>query len=149
MNHLILKRQRQSRFRSYRAHDVRFSVIVKLLPPIREVIEAICEHAWSAIPYWREGGPGVAETTYTAGPGVAETTYTAGPGVAETIYSAFTATPDEVELRLIFRRVRPTPGSQLALDAVLDDHNARSPTHKGHAPRHSWPSTPSSTTTRF
>jgi hypothetical protein len=42
---LTLKRQRQSRVRSYRAHDVRFLVIVKLLSPTREAIEAICEHA--------------------------------------------------------------------------------------------------------
>ena len=137
VNGLILKRQRQSCVGAYRADDARFSVIVKLLPPIREAIEAICEHAWLAIPHWLEGGPGVAEPTYTAGPGVAETTHT-----------AFTATPDQVELRLLVRPVRPTPGSQLTLDAVLDDHNARSPRQKRPAPDHSWPSTSSSTSTR-
>ena len=86
--------------RACRAHDVRFSVTVKLLKPIREAIEAIPEADWVAIPYWLAGGADVAETTYTA----------------------FKGTKDEVELRLIVRRVRPTPGSQLALDVVFDYH---------------------------
>jgi hypothetical protein len=83
-----------------RAHDTRFSVTVKMLPPIRAAIEAIPEADWVPIPYWLAGGADVAETTYTA----------------------FKGTPDEVELRLIVRRVRPTPGSQLALDVVFHYH---------------------------
>jgi hypothetical protein len=78
--------------RACRAHDTRFSVTVKMLPPLRAAIEAIPEEAWVPILYWLDGGADVAETTYTA----------------------FKGTRDEVELRLIVRRVRPTPGSQLA-----------------------------------
>ena len=37
-------------------------------------------------------------------------------------FAAFKGTKDAVELRLIVRRVRPTPGSQLALDVVFDYH---------------------------
>lgn len=86
--------------RACRDHDVRFSVTVKLLKPIREAIEAIPDEAWVPIDYWLEGGADVAETSYTA----------------------FKGTRDETELRLIVRRVRPTPGSQLALDVVFDYH---------------------------
>lgn len=84
-----------------RDHDVAFSVTVKTgIKPIRAAIEAIPEDAWVPIPYWIDGGADVAETTYTA----------------------FKNTRDKVELRLIVRRVRPTPGSQLALDVVFDYH---------------------------
>jgi hypothetical protein len=86
--------------RACRDHDVRFSVTVRMRKPIREAIEAIPESDWVEIPYWLEGGADVAETTYTA----------------------FKGTKDAVELRLIVRRVRPTPGSQLALDVVFDYH---------------------------
>jgi hypothetical protein len=82
------------------AHDVAFSVTVNKNTAIRRAIAAIDESAWTAIPYWLEGGADVAETTYTA----------------------FADTKDAVTLRLIVRRVRPTPGSQLALDVVFDYH---------------------------
>jgi hypothetical protein len=81
-------------------HDVAFSVTVDKNSAIRRAIAAIDEDAWVPIPYWLEGGADVAETTYTA----------------------FKNTKDEIELRLIVRRVRPTPGSQLALDVVFDYH---------------------------
>ena len=83
-----------------RHHDARFSVTVKLSAAIRTAIAAIPHDAWTPIPYWLDGGADVAETTYTA----------------------FKGTKDQVELRLIVRRVRPTPGSQLALDVVFDYH---------------------------
>ena len=84
-----------------RDHDVRFSVTVKShFKAIRRAIAAIDEEAWTPIPYWLEGGADVAETTYTA----------------------FKGTRDAIELRLIVRRVRPTPGSQLAMDVVFDYH---------------------------
>ena len=83
-----------------RAHDARFSVTVKQLKPIKKAIAAIPEQDWVPIPYWLEGGADVAETTYTA----------------------FKNTRHEIELRLIVRRVRPTPGSQLAMDVVFDYH---------------------------
>ena len=85
-------------------HDVAFSVTVKTgITAIRRAIDAIDEDAWVPIPYWFEGGADVAETTY----------------------AAFKNTKDEVTLRLIVRRVRPTPGSQLALDVVFDYHAIR------------------------
>ena len=86
--------------RACRDHDARFSVTVKQLKPIKEAIAAIPDADWVPIDYWLEGGADVAETTYTA----------------------FKNTKDQVELRLIVRRVRPTPGSQLALDVVFDYH---------------------------
>jgi len=82
------------------SHGASFSVTVRLNPAIRRAIAAIPEDAWVPIPYWLDGGADVAETTYTA----------------------FRGTRDAVELRLIVRRVRPTPGSQLALDVVFDHH---------------------------
>jgi len=83
-----------------RDHDVAFSVTVKLNSAIRKAIATTPDGAWTEIPYWLEGGADVAETTYTA----------------------FAGTKDAVELRLIVRRVRPTPGSQLAMDVVFDYH---------------------------
>ncbi|MEX0705078.1 MAG: IS1380 family transposase, partial [Nitriliruptoraceae bacterium] len=83
-----------------RDHDVAFSVTVKLNRAIRRAIDQIDESAWMPIPYWLDDGADVAETTHTA----------------------FAGTRDAVDLRLIVRRVRPTPGSQLALDVVYDHH---------------------------
>jgi hypothetical protein len=83
-----------------RKHGAAFSVTVDKNTAIRRAIAQIDEAAWVPIPYWLEGGADVAETTYTA----------------------FKKTKDEIELRLIVRRVRPTPGSQLALDVVFDYH---------------------------
>lgn len=62
-------------------------------------------HRWhprrrvDADPYWQEGGADVAEVPYTCLSG-----------------------KHAVDVRLIVRRVRPTPGSQLALDVVFDYH---------------------------
>jgi hypothetical protein len=82
-------------------HDVAFSVTVKSkITAIRRAIDQIPDDAWVAIPYWLDGGADVAETSYTA----------------------FKDTKDAVTLRLVVRRVRPTPGSQLALDVVFDHH---------------------------
>jgi hypothetical protein len=83
-----------------RDHDVAFSVTADNNSAIRRAIGQIDESAWVPIPYWLDNGADVAETTYTA----------------------FKGTKDQVELRLIVRRVRPTPGSQLALDVVFDYH---------------------------
>ena len=80
--------------------DVRFSITIRQHRSIRRLIEAIPEAAWTPIPYWLEGGADVAETTYTP----------------------FTDQPDARPVRLIVRRVRPTPGSQLALFALYDFH---------------------------
>jgi len=42
--------------------------------------------------------------------------------VAETVYIPFAHEKDAVPVRLIVRRVKPTPGSQLALFALYDFH---------------------------
>lgn len=83
-------------------HEVEFSVTVNRDKAINRAIAAIDADAWEEIDYWLEGGADVAEVPYTA----------------------FTsARKDEhVKARLIVRRVRPTPGSQLALDVVYDYH---------------------------
>lgn len=81
-------------------HDVRFSLTVRLFGAVRQAIEEIPEADWTPIPYWLDGGADVAETTYTA----------------------FRGSKQETELRLIVRRVRPSPGTQLALDVVFDYH---------------------------
>ena len=73
--------------------DVRFSVTVRQQPSVRTLIEAIAEEDGTPIPYWIEGGADVAETSYTP----------------------FRHSGDAAPVRLIVRRVRPTPGSQLAL----------------------------------
>ena len=70
-----------------------FSITVRQHQSVRNIIEAIPETEWTPIPYWMEGAADVAETEYTP----------------------FQNAPDAVPVRLIVRRVKPTPGSQLAL----------------------------------
>jgi hypothetical protein len=84
--------------------DVRFSVTVRQDKKIRAAIEAIEESAWQPIPYWLS------------------TPEVSGADVAETSYRCFAGTRDAVDVRLIVRRVRPTPGSQLALFTTWDYH---------------------------
>ena len=67
---------------------------------LRSLIEAIPEQDWTPIPYWMEGAADVAETSYTP----------------------FQSKPDAAPVRLIVRRVKPTPGSQLALFATYRYH---------------------------
>ncbi len=76
-----------------RKMKVRYSITVRQQPIVRNLIEAIPEEDWTPIPYWMEGGADVAETEYTP----------------------FQHEPYAVPVRLIVRRVTPTPGSQLAL----------------------------------
>ena len=76
-----------------RNNDVRFSVTVRQHRSLRNLIEDIPEGDWTPIPYWMDGGA----------------------DVAETIYTPFASETDAAPVRLIVRRVRPTPGSQLAL----------------------------------
>ena len=78
-----------------RKTKVRFSITIRQRASLRNLIEAIPEDAWTPIPYWVDGAADVAETTYTP----------------------FQAEPDAAPVRLIVRRVKPTPGSQLALFA--------------------------------
>ena len=79
---------------------VRFSITVRLRQNLRNLIEAIPESDWRPIPYWMEGAADVSETEYTP----------------------FQGQPGATPVRLIVRRVRPTPGSQLALFASYSYH---------------------------
>jgi hypothetical protein len=79
---------------------VRFSITIRQHRSVRRLVEAIPEADWTPIPYWID----------------------AGADVAETVYTPFADQPDAAAVRLIVRRVRPTPGSQLALFAMYDYH---------------------------
>ena len=79
---------------------VRFSITIRQHPNVRNIIEAIPEAKWTPMPYWMEGAADVAETTYVP----------------------FAGEPDAVPVRLIVRRVKPTPGSQLALFTTYSYH---------------------------
>ena len=83
-----------------REMDVRFSITIRQHKSLRNLIEAISETDWTPIPYWMNGAADVAETTYTP----------------------FQSEPDAAPVRLIVRRVKPTPGSQLALFATYSYH---------------------------
>jgi hypothetical protein len=83
---------------------VRFSVTVRQDKKIRAAIDAIDESAWTPIPYWLST-PEVSDAD-----------------VAETSYTAFAGTKQAMRVRLIVRRVRPTPDSQLALFTTWDYH---------------------------
>ena len=62
--------------------------------------ETVGRVRYGPIPYWMDGAADVAETTYTP----------------------FQTKPDAAPVRLIVRRVKPTPGSQLALFARYSYH---------------------------
>ncbi|MGH7320605.1 MAG: IS1380 family transposase [Candidatus Rokuibacteriota bacterium] len=83
-----------------RAMQVRFSITVRQQRSVGRLIEAIPETSWSPIPYWLDGGADVAETSSVP----------------------FADQPDARPVRLIVRRVRPTPGSQLAAFVLYDYH---------------------------
>ena len=83
-----------------REMDVRFSITIRQRASLRDLIEAIPEEDWTPIPYWMDGAADVAETTYTP----------------------FQTKPDAAPVRLIVRRVKPTPGSQLTLFARYSYH---------------------------
>ncbi len=82
-----------------RKAGVRYSITVKMYKNLHKVIADLPEESWSPIPYWIGDGADVAETTWRP----------------------FSNT-DHPEVRLIVRRVKPTPGSQLALFARYDYH---------------------------
>ena len=83
-----------------RRMDLRFSITIRQHQSLRNLIEAIPDEDWTPIPYWMDGTAAVAETTYTS----------------------FQSEPDAAPVRLIVRRVKPTPGSQLALFATYSYH---------------------------
>ena len=83
-----------------RKMDVRFSITIRQHKSLRHLIETIPEDNWTPIPYWMYGADDVAETTYVP----------------------FHSKPGGAPVRLIVRRVRPTPGSQLVLFASYSYH---------------------------
>ena len=83
-----------------REMGVCLSITIRQHKGLRELIEAIPEQDWTPIPYWMDGAADVAETTYTP----------------------FQSEPGATPVRLIVRRVKPTPGSQLALFATYSYH---------------------------
>ena len=83
-----------------RKTKVRFSITIRQHRSLRNLIEAIPEADWTPIPYWMDGAADVAETAYTP----------------------FQGEPGAAPVRLIVRRVKPTPGSQLALFATYSYH---------------------------
>ena len=83
-----------------RKMGIRFSITIRQHRSVRRRIEAIPDDAWTPIPYWIAGGADVAETRYTP----------------------FAGEKDAQPVRLIVRRVKPTPGSQLALLTLYDFH---------------------------
>jgi hypothetical protein len=76
---------------------VRFSLTAKLYSPMRNAIDALAPDQWVPIPYWAEGGADVAELAYQP-------------------------FGQDKQVRLIVRRVKPAPGSQLALFAAYEYH---------------------------
>jgi hypothetical protein len=76
---------------------VAWSITVKLSKGMHKTIAAIPEGNWTPIPYWCDGAADVAETSYRP-------------------------FGRRAEVRLIVRRTKPTPGSQLALLATYDYH---------------------------
>ena len=80
--------------------DVRFSITIRQHKSLRNLIEAIPDADWMPVPYWMDGAADVAETTCTP----------------------FRTEPGAAPVRLIVRRVKPTPGSQLALFATYSYH---------------------------
>ena len=82
-----------------RKMNVRFSITIRQRTRLGNLIEAIPEEDWTPIPYWMDGAD-----------------------VAEITYTPFQSEPDAAPVRLIVRRVKPTPGSQLALFATYSYH---------------------------
>ena len=79
---------------------VRFSITIRQRQSLRNLIEAIPRGGRRPIPDWKEGAADVAEMVYTP----------------------FRSEPGAAPVRLIVRRVKPTPGSQLALFANYSYH---------------------------
>jgi hypothetical protein len=85
--------------------DVRFSITARQDKRVRAAIEQIPDEAWQPIPYWLS------------------TPETSGADVAETPFTVFASDRRHArQVRLVVRRVRPTPGSQLALFTSWDYH---------------------------
>lgn len=81
-----------------RQGGVNYSITAKMSKGLHKRIAAIPEKDWTPIPYWIGDGADVAEIGYRP------------------------FSKRHPEVRLIVRRVKPTPGSQLALLATYDYH---------------------------
>jgi len=82
-----------------RQHGVRFSITVRLNASVHRALAEIPEEAWTPIPYFLDSAE-----------------------VAETVYTPFSRSESRREsrpVRLVVRRVRPTPGTQLDLEGIL------------------------------
>jgi len=79
---------------------VGFSITVKLYKSLLGAISQIPEDQWQPIPYWLDDGADVAVIAW----------------------QAFASKTKGVACRLVVRRVKPTPGSQLALIATYSYH---------------------------
>jgi hypothetical protein len=85
--------------------DVRFSITARQDKRVRAAIDAIDESAWQPIPYWLS------------------TPEVSGADIAEIPFTVFAGDRRHARtVRLVVRRVRPTPGSQLALFTAWDYH---------------------------
>jgi hypothetical protein len=85
--------------------DVRFSITARQDKRVRTAIDAIPDEAWQPIPYWLS------------------TPEVSGADIAETTFTVFASDKRHArQVRLVVRRVRPTPGSQLALFTSWDYH---------------------------
>jgi hypothetical protein len=85
--------------------DVRFSITARQDKRIRAAIDAISDDAWQPIPYWLS------------------TPEVSGADIAEIPFTLFASDKRHArQVRLVVRRVRPTPGSQLALFTAWDYH---------------------------
>jgi hypothetical protein len=81
-----------------RSANVRYSITAKMSKGLQKVIALIPESDWTPIPYWIDDGADVAETTWKP------------------------FGKNHPVVRLVVRRVKPTPGTQLALFATYDYH---------------------------
>lgn len=85
--------------------DVRFSITARQDKRVRAAIATIEEGAWQPIPYWLS------------------TPEVSGADIAETTFTVFASDKRHArQVRLVVRRVAPTPGSQLALFTTWDYH---------------------------
>jgi len=84
---------------------VRFSITARQDKRVRAAIEKIDQDAWQPIPYWLS------------------TPEVSGADIAEIPFTVFAGDKRHArQVRLVVRRVRPTPGSQLALFTTWDYH---------------------------
>lgn len=83
------------------AAGAEFSITVKLYPNVHAAISTIPDQDWTPIPYWLEDGADVAAIDWLA---------------------FKSRTEKGIPCRLVVRRTRPTPGTQLALIAEYSYH---------------------------